>query len=155
MNKVTPCLWFDGNGEEAARFYAGLFANSKVSNPASPTPEGAKPPVMVTCTIAGQDLLFLNGGPHYTLSPAFSLSVNCADQAEVDRYWDALIADGGEESMCGWLVDRFGVSWQIVPQRLIELMSDPDRAKAQRVTEAMLKMKRIIVADLEAAHAGN
>ena len=153
MSKITPCLWFDGTGEQAARFYVSLFANSRMITPAEPTPDGAPPPVMVVCEIAGQTLYLLNGGPHYQLSPAFSLSVDCADQDEVDRYWEALLADGGEESMCGWLTDRFGVSWQIVPQRLGELMGDPDREKAQRVTEAMLKMRKLVIADLEAAAA--
>ncbi|MBU1175705.1 MAG: VOC family protein [Alphaproteobacteria bacterium] len=154
MNKITPCLWFHADGEAAARFYVDLFANSKMITPETPTPQGAPPPVMVVAEIAGQQMQFLNGGPHYTLSPAFSLSVNCVDQDEVDHYWAALLADGGREDMCGWLTDRFGVSWQIVPRRLIELMGDPDHAKAQRVTEAMLKMRKLIVADLEAAAKG-
>ena len=154
MNKITPCLWFEKDGEKAARFYAGLFANSRVLMPAEPTPEGAPPPVMVVAEIAGQKLQFLNGGPNYKLSPAFSLSVLCEDQAEVDTYWEALIADGGKQSMCGWLEDRFGVSWQIVPKRLMELMGAPDRAAAQRATEAMLKMQKIVIADLEAAFDG-
>lgn len=151
MQKITPCLWFDGQAETAARFYVGLFENSRMITPTAPTPEGQRQPVMVVANIAGQEVQLLNGGPRYTLSPAFSLSVTCEDQAEVDRYWDALLADGGEQSMCGWLTDRFGVSWQIVPKRLIDLMGDPDRAKAQRVTDAMLKMKKLVVADLEAA----
>ncbi len=154
MNKITPCLWFDGTAEQAARFYVSLFANSRMLTPAGPTPDVAAPPVMVVCEIAGQPLQLLNGGPHYQLTPAFSLSVACEDQQEVDRYWQALLTGGGEESMCGWLTDRFGVSWQIVPKRLGELMGDPDRKKAQRVTDAMLKMKKLVVADLEAAANG-
>lgn len=151
MDKITPCIWFDNDGETAARFYASLFADSKVLFPAEPTPQGAPPPLMVICEIAGQRLQFLNGGPHYILTPAFSLSVSCEDQDEVDRYWNALIADGGQEGECGWLIDRWGVSWQIVPKRLLALMGDPDREKAGRVTEAMLKMKKLVIADLEAA----
>ncbi len=151
---ITPCLWFDGNAEEAARFHCSLFPNSKVTTPASPTPAGQQPPVVVTWQIDGQKMMGINGGPNYSLSPSFSLAVIVEDQAEVDRLWNALTADGGSESMCGWCEDRFGVSWQIVPKRLNELMGDPDPARAQRVTQAMLKMKKLIVADLEAAHAG-
>ena len=151
MSKITPCLWFDSEGEAAARFYVSLFANSRLLSPTAPTPEGAPPPVVVEFEVAGQRVQIINGGPHYKLTPAFSLSVSCADQEEVDRYWTALIADGGEEGMCGWLTDRFGVSWQIVPRRLIELMGDRDAEKVRRVTEAMLKMRRLVVADLEAA----
>lgn len=155
MSNITPCLWFDGNAEKAAKFHCSLFEDSRVITPSSPTAEGADEPVVVVWEVNGQRLMGINGGPTYQLSPAFSLSVEVDGQAEVDRLWSALTADGGKESMCGWLEDRFGVSWQIVPKRLIELMSDPDREKAQRVNEAMLKMRKIIVADLEAAHAGS
>lgn len=151
---ITPCLWFDGNAEAAARFHCSLFPNSRITNPQTPTPEGGQPPVVVTWEVDGQKMMGINGGPQYQLSPAFSLAVIVPDQAEVDRLWNALTADGGAESMCGWCEDRFGVSWQIVPKQLNELMSDPDPEKAQRVTQAMLKMKKLIVADLEAAHAG-
>lgn len=154
MATITPCLWFDGNAEAAARFHCSLFPDSRVTSPAGPTPEGAPPPVVVTWEVNGQKLMGINGGPQYALTPAFSLSVIVDTQQEVDRLWEALTADGGEESMCGWLVDRFGVSWQIVPKRLTELMGDPDRAAAQRATDAMLKMKKLVVADLEAAFAG-
>lgn len=151
MQKITPCLWFDSKAEEAARFYVSLFANSRMLTPTIPTLDDAPVPLVVECEVAGQRLQFINGGPHYTQTPAFSLSVICEDQAEVDRYWQALTADGGEESMCGWLLDRWGVSWQIVPRRLIELVNNPDRTKGTRVNQAMLKMKKIIVADLESA----
>ena len=152
---ITPCLWFDGMAEQAARFHCSLFPNSRVTLPATPTPEGEKPPLVVLWEIDGQKLMGINGGPHYRLSPAFSLAILVDTQAEVDRLWNALTADGGKESMCGWCEDRFGVSWQIVPRRLNQLMDDPDREAAQRVTQAMLKMKKLVIADLEAAHAGN
>lgn len=151
MPKITPCLWFEREGEAAARFYVSLFAGSRMISPKEATPDGGPSPLVVEFEIAGQPVQIINGGPHYSLSPAFSLSVSCADQQEVDRYWDALVADGGAESQCGWLVDRWGVSWQIVPRRLIELMGDPDREKARRVTDAMLGMRKLVVADLEAA----
>lgn len=151
MRKITPCLWFESEGEAAARFYVSLFAGSRMISPKEATPDGGPSPLVVEFEIAGQPVQIINGGPHYSLSPAFSLSVSCADQQEVDRYWDALVADGGAESQCGWLVDRWGVSWQIVPRRLIELMGDPDREKARRVTDAMLGMRKLVVADLEAA----
>ncbi|HEY8594629.1 MAG TPA: VOC family protein [Devosiaceae bacterium] len=151
MRKITPCLWFESEGEAAARFYVSLFAGSRMISPKEATPDDGPTPLVVECEIAGQPVQIINGGPHYSLSPAFSLSVSCADQQEVDRYWDALVADGGAESQCGWLVDRWGVSWQIVPRRLIELMGDPDREKARRVTDAMLGMRKLVVADLEAA----
>jgi len=154
MSNITPCLWFNGNAEAAARYYCGLFEDARVITPDAPTQEGNTEPVMVVWEMNGQRVQGLNGGETYELSPAFSFSVEVDGQAEVDRLWNALLADGGTESMCGWLSDRFGVSWQIVPRRLIELMSDPDREKARRVTDAMLGMKRIIVADLEAAHRG-
>lgn len=151
MQKITPCLWFDSKAEEAAHFYVSLFAGSRMLTPSVPTLGEAPEPLVVECEVAGQRLQFINGGPHYKQTPAFSLSVICEDQAEVDLYWEALIADGGEESMCGWLLDRWGVSWQIIPRRLNELVNSPDRAQAQRVNEAMMKMKKLVVADLDAA----
>lgn len=154
MKSITPCLWFENQGETAARYYVSLFADSRMISPSEPTPQGAPPPVMVVFEIAGQRVMAINGGPDFRLDEAFSFFVDCDDQAEVDRYWELLTADGGAESMCGWLRDRFGVSWQIIPRRLGELMSDPDPEKAQRVTEAMLKMKKIVVAELEEAHGG-
>lgn len=154
MSKITPCLWFDGNAEEAARFHCGIFENSKMITPAEPTPAGQTEPVVVVWEVHGQRLMGLNGGKSYKLSPAFSLSVDVDGQAEVDHYWNALLADGGKESMCGWLEDRFGVSWQIVPKQLLNLMGDPDPEKAERVRQAMFKMRKIIVADLEAVYAG-
>ena len=151
MSRISPCLWFDGDGEEAARFYVSLFPNSKMITPETPTRPGVQPPVMVVFEIDGRRVMAINGGPTFKLSPAFSMFVDCADQAEVDRYWDALVADGGRESQCGWLEDRFGVSWQIVPRRLMDLMGGSDPARAERVRQAMFKMRRLVVADLEAA----
>ncbi|MGH3361556.1 MAG: VOC family protein [Nocardioides sp.] len=155
MNSINPCLWFDDNLEEAAEFYTKIFPNSSVGHLTRYTEAGPGEPGTAMAgefTLDGLTFRAINGGPaHATFSEAISFSVNCADQAEVDHYWEALLADGGEESMCGWLKDRFGLSWQIVPTRLYELVSDPDPARAQAATEAMLTMRKIVVADLEAA----
>jgi predicted 3-demethylubiquinone-9 3-methyltransferase (glyoxalase superfamily) len=155
MDKISPCLWFDGKAEEAARFYTSLFPDSKVTSiDRSPgeTPSGPKDMVLtVNFTLDGRSYIGLNGGPDFKFNEAISLSIDCADQAEVDRYWTALTADGGEESVCGWLKDKFGVSWQVVPRRLPELLNGPDREAAARVLEAMLKMVKIDVAELERA----
>ena len=155
MNSINPCLWFDDNLEEAAEFYTAIFPNSSVGHLTRYTEAGPGEPGTAMAgefTLDGLTFRGINGGPeHATFSEAISFSVTCADQAEVDHYWEALLADGGEESMCGWLKDRFGLSWQIVPARLYELVSDPDPARARAATEAMLGMRRIVVADLEAA----
>jgi predicted 3-demethylubiquinone-9 3-methyltransferase (glyoxalase superfamily) len=153
MPKITPWLWFDTQGEEAAEFYTSLFPNSKIVEvtrygSANPRQEGTV--MTVLFTLGGQRVGALNGGPQYTFNEAVSFMVECADQDEVDRYWDAL-SEGGEEGPCGWLKDRFGLSWQIVPKALPELLGDPDREKAQRVMAAMLKMRKIEIAGLEAA----
>lgn len=158
MQKIKPCLWFDGQAEEAANFYVTLFPNSRVTkvwrSPAD-TPSGPAGMVLtVDFTLDGQEIQGLNGGPEFKFSEAISMSVDCADQAEVDRLWEALTANGGEPSVCGWLKDRWGLSWQIVPRRLIELENDPDPERARRATEAMLKMGKIEIADLEAATDG-
>lgn len=154
MQKVTPFLWFDKEAEEAMNFYVSLFPDSKVRNVVRYPEAGPSGPVTIcNFTIAGMEVTAMSAGPYFKLNEAFSLSVDCKDQAEVDRYWNALTADGGAESMCGWLKDKFGVSWQIVPRRLIELTADPATPAARRVTEAMLKMKKIDVATLEAAAA--
>jgi predicted 3-demethylubiquinone-9 3-methyltransferase (glyoxalase superfamily) len=149
------CLWFDGNGEEAARFYTSLLPNSSVDNvwhsPAD-TPSGpAGMVITVDFTLNGRRFQALNGGPDLHFSEAMSIVLECSDQAEVDRLWDALIADGGEPGPCGWLEDRFGLSWQIVPVRLNELVTDPDPERARRAMEAMLKMGKIEIAELERA----
>lgn len=158
MQKITPCLWFEGNALDAARFYTSVFPGSEirnVHNARSETPgnkEGAV--LLVAFTLAGQPYQALNGPPHDKFNDAISLSVNCEDQAEVDRLWTALTADGGKPVQCGWLKDKFGVSWQIVPKRLPELLSDPDPEKGKRVMKAMMQMVKIDIAELEAAAAG-
>jgi predicted 3-demethylubiquinone-9 3-methyltransferase (glyoxalase superfamily) len=155
MQKITPFLWFDTEGEDAARFYTSVFPNSKIGEiarygSAGPRPEGTV--MTVSFELDGQRFVALNGGPEFTFSEAVSFLVNCDTQDEVDSYWSAL-SEGGEEGPCGWLKDKFGLSWQIVPNRLPELLADPDRARAQRVMEAMLKMKKIEVDELERAAA--
>jgi predicted 3-demethylubiquinone-9 3-methyltransferase (glyoxalase superfamily) len=158
MDKISPCLWFDGNAEEAARFYTAIFPESQIDSidrAPGDTPSGPKDSVLtVDFTLAGKSYIALNGGPEFRFSEAISLSIDCADQAEVDRYWTALLADGGEESVCGWLKDRFGLSWQVIPRRLPEMLKSADRAAAARALEAMLKMVKIDVATLERAYAG-
>jgi predicted 3-demethylubiquinone-9 3-methyltransferase (glyoxalase superfamily) len=158
MQKIKPFLWFDGQAEEAAQLYCSLFPNSKVGKVTRYPPGsygGMDGKVMtVEFELDGQPVVALNGGPAFKFSESFSFTVDCKDQAEVDRYWDGLIAGGGQESQCGWLKDRFGLSWQIVPTVLQELVSDPDPAKARRATEAMLGMGRLDIAALKAAHAG-
>ena len=153
--KIHPFLWFDTEAEEAMNLYCSIFANAKkgaVSRYPEATPGGLGGKVMTAeFELEGLHVTALNAGPRFKFNEAISLYVDCEDQAEVDHYWNALTADGGEESMCGWLKDRFGLSWQIVPRRLTELMSDPDRDRANRAVQAMLQMKKIIVADLEAA----
>jgi len=158
MSKITPCLWYDGKAEEAANFYVTLFPDSRVDNVVrSPTdtPSGPEGYVMVVeFTLAGQPYIGLNGGPQFPFTEAISFQVRTEDQAETDRLWDALIADGGEESVCGWLKDRWGMSWQITPQRLLDLMSDSDRGRAKRAMDAMMKMRKIDIAAVEAAADG-
>jgi predicted 3-demethylubiquinone-9 3-methyltransferase (glyoxalase superfamily) len=153
MNKITPCLWFDTEGEEAATFYTSVFPNSRIVDvahygSAGPRPEGTV--MAVSFELDGQKFVALNGGPQFTFSEAISFQVDCESQEEVDAYWSKLSA-GGEEGQCGWLKDRFGLSWQIVPSRLIELLQDPDREKSQRAMAAMLKMKKIEIDEVERA----
>jgi predicted 3-demethylubiquinone-9 3-methyltransferase (glyoxalase superfamily) len=153
MQKVTPCLWFDTEGEEAASFYTSVFPNSRITDiarygSAGPRREGTV--MTVSFELDGQEFVALNGGPEFTFNEAISFQVSCKDQEEVDAYWSTL-SEGGEQGPCGWLKDRFGVSWQIVPARLTELLSDPDRERSQRVLQAMLQMKKIEVDDLERA----
>jgi predicted 3-demethylubiquinone-9 3-methyltransferase (glyoxalase superfamily) len=155
MPKITPFLWFDTEGEEAARFYTSVFPNSKIVDiarygSAGPRPEGTV--MTVSFELDGQRFVALNGGPAHTFSEAISFVVTCKDQEEVDMFWSKL-SEGGEEGPCGWLKDRFGLSWQIVPTVLAELLGDPDPGKAQRVMEAMLQMKKIQIDDLERAAA--
>jgi len=155
MGRPYPCLWFDGNAEEAVGFYVSLLPDShvdKVWRSPAETPSGPTGMVLtVDFTLAGQRFQGLNGGPHFTFNEAVSFVIDCEDQAEVDRLWDELTANGGEPGPCGWLKDRFGLSWQIVPCRLEELLNDPDSERARRAMEAMLTMGKIDVAQLEHA----
>jgi predicted 3-demethylubiquinone-9 3-methyltransferase (glyoxalase superfamily) len=157
MPKLTPCLWFDTEGEEAARFYTSLFPNSRIVDVAhygEAGPRDAGTVMAVRFELDGQEFVALNGGPEFTFDEAISFQIDCGDQAEVDRYWEAL-SDGGEQSQCGWLKDRFGLSWQVVPRRLFELLGDPDQEKAQRVMAAMLQMRKLELAPLEEAAQGS
>lgn len=158
MSKIAPCLWFDGKAEEAAQLYTSLFPDSRIDavnrspadNPS--TPQGAV--LTVDFTLAGQKFIGLNGGPQFSFTEAVSFSIDCADQAEVDRYWDALIDGGGSASACGWLKDRFGVSWQVIPKQLPELLNGADAGGAARAMEAMLQMTKLDVAKLRRAYEG-
>ena len=156
MSKITPCLWFDGQAEEAANFYAGLLPDSrvdKVVRPPADYPSGKKGDVLIVdFTLAGEKFSALNGGPEFKFNEAVSFQIHCDDQQEVDRLSDALSAVP-EAEQCGWVKDRYGLSWQIVPKVLLKLMADPDRARAQRTMEAMMTMKRIDIAAIE--HAAN
>jgi predicted 3-demethylubiquinone-9 3-methyltransferase (glyoxalase superfamily) len=152
---ITPCLWFDTEGEEAAAFYTSVFPNSRVLEishygEAGPRPAGSV--MMVSFELDGQRFLALNGGPEFTFNESISFTIDCAGQAEVDHYWSRL-SEGGEEGPCGWLKDRYGVSWQVVPDRLPELLMNPDPDIAQRVMAAMLRMHKIDIDALEAAAA--
>jgi predicted 3-demethylubiquinone-9 3-methyltransferase (glyoxalase superfamily) len=152
MPVQTPCLWFDGQAEQAAEFYTSVFPDSAVTD-VSRLPDGTA--LMVQFSLDGQPYQGLNGGhrPDHPFTEAISFSISCADQAEVDHYWDGLSA-GGQEGPCGWLTDRFGVSWQVVPTQLGELLGDPDPERSQRAMQAMLGMRRLVVAELEAAADG-
>jgi predicted 3-demethylubiquinone-9 3-methyltransferase (glyoxalase superfamily) len=148
--KISTCLWFDGAGEEAAKLYTSLIPGSKINSAFRPSPSG--PALVVDFELDGVPYQALNGGPQYTHSAAASIVVHTENQEETDRLWDALTADGGEESMCGWLKDRFGVSWQIVPDALLAALSGADREGAQRAMGAMMTMKKINIAAIEAAY---
>jgi predicted 3-demethylubiquinone-9 3-methyltransferase (glyoxalase superfamily) len=153
MPKQIPCLWFDGQAEEATAHYTSIFPNSSVGEvsyygPDMPMPQGTV--MTVSFTLDGQEYIGLNGGPQFPFSEAISFQIMCADQEEADHYWNRL-TDGGEESQCGWLKDRFGVSWQVVPTELMSLLGDPDPGRAQRATEAMLQMRRIDLAEIKRA----
>jgi predicted 3-demethylubiquinone-9 3-methyltransferase (glyoxalase superfamily) len=157
MPKTTPCLWFDTQAEDAAEFYCSVFPNSRITSmtrygQAGPRPEGEV--MTVEFELDGQPYTALNGGPEFTFDEAISFQIDCADQEEVDHYWYALSKEG-QESQCGWLKDRFGLSWQVVPRRLVELLADPDPGRAERATRAMLQMQRIDVAEVERAADGD
>ncbi len=157
MPKITPWLWFDMNAEDAAQFYTTVFPNSRVGEityygEGAPVPEGTV--MSVEFVLDGQVFYGLNGGPQFPFNEGVSFQIDCASQDEVDHYWTALTADGGKESQCGWLSDKYGLSWQVVPQRLDELLGSSDRAAAQRVTDSLMTMRKIDVATLEAAARG-
>jgi len=152
-DKLVTCLWFDTEGEDAARFYTSIFPNSKLGEitrygAAGPRPEGTV--MTVSFDLMGQEFVALNGGPEYSFNQAISFQIMCDSQDEVDRYW-ALLTDGGQEGPCGWLNDKFGVPWQVVPRALPELLQQPDAEKAQRVMQAMMAMKKIEIGELERA----
>jgi predicted 3-demethylubiquinone-9 3-methyltransferase (glyoxalase superfamily) len=149
MQKITPFFWFDGTAEEATNLYVSLFPNAKILSINRMGPDG--PVFMTNFEIEGQRYMALNGGPGYPFSQAVSFMIDCVDQEEVDRLWEQL-AEGGEIQQCGWLKDKFGVSWQVIPRALGKLMGDPDPAKSGAVMQAMLGMKKIVVADLQAAY---
>ena len=153
MTRITPCLWFDTEGEEAATFYVSLFKNSRITEvsrygEAGPRPAGSV--MVVSFELDGQPFTALNGGPEFTFDEAISFQIDCSSQDEVDRYWEGLTA-GGEEGPCGWLKDRYGVSWQVVPSELITLLQDPDPGRSQRAMAAMMTMKKIDIAAVRAA----
>jgi predicted 3-demethylubiquinone-9 3-methyltransferase (glyoxalase superfamily) len=155
--KIKTFLWFDANAEDAASFYVSVFKDSKIlsvarSGEAGPGPKGSA--LTVNFQLEGQEFIALNGGPHFKFTEAISLLVDCDSQKEVDELWNKLTAGGGAESQCGWLKDKFGLSWQIIPRVLFELMGDADPVKSGRVMQAMLKMTKIDIAALEKAHAG-
>lgn len=153
MPKITPCLWFDTDGEEAARLYTSVFPNSRIVEVTHYGDAGPRPADMVLTVLFeldGQRFVALNGGPEFTFNESVSFQVDCADQAEVDHYWDTL-SEGGHEGPCGWLKDRYGLSWQIVPEALPRLLADPDAGRSERTMAAMMTMSRLVVADLEKA----
>ena len=157
MQKIAPCLWFDGKAEEAMNFYMSVFKDSKVVNvmrwgDVGPGPKGSF--LAGTFQLAGQEVMVLNGGPQYTFTPAISLFVKCETQAEVDDYWEKLLAGGGKPVQCGWLTDKYGVSWQIVPTVLPEMLQSKDAAKSARAMKAMMQMIKLDIAALKQAYDG-
>jgi predicted 3-demethylubiquinone-9 3-methyltransferase (glyoxalase superfamily) len=159
MATITPCLWFDGQAEDAAAFYTSIFPDSRidgVQRASSDTPGNHKGDVItVDFVLRGQRFIGLNGGSQFPFTEAVSFQIDCDDQAEVNHYWDALVAGGGEHTQCGWLKDRFGLSWQVVPRRLYELLDGTDPAASERAMQAMLRMSKLDVAELEAAYQGS
>ncbi|MGH9805942.1 MAG: VOC family protein [Terriglobia bacterium] len=158
MSKISPCLWFNGEAEEAAKFYVSLLPDSRIEkiqhNPVDGPAGKAGSVLVVQFTLAGQEFMALNGGSRFEFSHAISFKIDCADQAEVDRLWDALSSNGGSVVQCGWLKDRYGVSWQIVPSVLPQLLSGPDRAGAERAMRAMMGMVKLDIAGLRKAYEG-
>ena len=154
MQKITPCLWFDNNAEEAVNHYLSIFKNSKINKvlrcgDAGPGPKGSV--LTIAFQLEGQDFIALNGGPIFKFNEAISLSVDCKSQPEVDDLWEKL-SDGGQKSQCGWLKDKFGLSWQVVPSALVEMLQDPDPEKAKRVMAAMMQMGKIDITILKQAY---
>jgi len=157
MPSITPFLWFDDNAEEAVAYYLSIFPNSRITNLArygENTPGEPGKVMTIEFELDGMRMVALNGGPVYAFTPAISLFISCRDQQEVDHYWEKL-SDGGQVQQCGWVTDRFGLTWQVVPEALGRLMSDPDPVKAQRVVQAMLKMVKLNVAELQRAYEGD
>jgi predicted 3-demethylubiquinone-9 3-methyltransferase (glyoxalase superfamily) len=158
MDKVTPCLWFDGNAEEAANFYVSLLPDSRIDrimrSPADNPSMKEGGVLMVDFTLAGRKYSGLNGGPQFPFTEAVSFVIHCDDQAEVDRLWDALTADGGEPVQCSWLKDKFGLSWQIVPEEMLTMLNSSDRDAARRAMEAMMTMVKLDLAELRRAYEG-
>ncbi|MET3898585.1 putative 3-demethylubiquinone-9 3-methyltransferase (glyoxalase superfamily) [Devosia sp. UYZn731] len=152
MTSIKPCLWFDNRIDEAIEFYTKTFKNAKVTNVNRSAP--GQPAFTAEFELENQKFMALNGGPQFKFNESVSFFVTCADQAEVDYFWTTMTADGGEESKCGWLKDKFGLSWQIVPKQLFETLGGSDRAGAQRAMQAMMQMRKLIVADLQKAYAG-
>lgn len=152
MKKITPFLWFNNNVEEAMNFYVSVFKNAKIISVQRQGPNG--PVFTATIELEGERLHMLNGGPQFNFTEAISLFVDCEDQKEVDELWTKLTADGGSESRCGWLKDKFGLSWQIIPKALMQYLRDPDPVKAKRAMDAMLTMKKIDIEELKKAYEG-
>jgi predicted 3-demethylubiquinone-9 3-methyltransferase (glyoxalase superfamily) len=159
MPMITPCLWFDGRAEEAATFYTTVFADSEITSvtraPGDNPSTSAGAVLLVSFTISGQAFTGLNGGPQFPFTEAISFVIDCADQAETDRYWEALLAGGGEPSQCGWLKDRFGVSWQVVPRQLGDYVGGPDPDGSARAMAAMLQMQKLDLDGLRRAYEGS
>jgi predicted 3-demethylubiquinone-9 3-methyltransferase (glyoxalase superfamily) len=158
MSAIVPCLWFNGDAENAATLYTSVFPDSRIDrvdrSPADNPSVKEGEVITVEFTLAGRPFVGLNGGPDFPFTEAISFSIDCADQAEVDRYWDALTAGGGQPGPCGWLKDRFGVSWQVVPRQMTEMFTSGDRDGARRAMNAMLKMQKLDVAEIQAAFEG-
>src|SRR5712672_715013 len=155
MSKISPCLWFDGEAEEAAKFYVSLLPDSRIEKVQKNTvdgPAGKAGTVLVEFTLAGQRFMALNGGTRFEYTHAISFKIDCADQAEVDRLWDALSRNGGSVERCGWLKDRFGVSWQIVPTALVQYLGGPGSAGARRAMQVMMQMVKLYIAGLKSAY---
>ena len=158
MQKISPCLWFDGNAEEAANFYTSIFEDAKILDVTHYGDAGPGEPgsvLTVTFTLQGQFFMALNGGPDFKFTEAVSLMVDCKDQQEIDYYWSKLLEGGGREQMCGWLKDKYGLSWQIVPSIINEMLTDPDPEKSNRVMQAVMQMVKLDIPTLQKAYEGS